>query len=910
MCTIENLLDVSENKYRPKVRYWIPEGLVEEDSLRQDIAQLANRGFGGIEVVSENFQKRKVSSKHVWNSDDWLTAINVILDEAKNRNLTVDISNGMQWPISSSTIMSCDDPSTLYELTYSFIEIVDYANKAMKLPNKRVVRKEGIDNLIAVFAYKVINDKILDIHSYIDLYEYVKDEEIIFDFDSLKGKWCIFAYWEQPCAQKVNDKYYVIDHLSEAGVKANQDYWEKHFFQRISNCDLEYMESIFCDSLEYEVAMEWTRDFIIKFQEYKGYDLRPYLPVIGENRTYPKNDIAGFLFQNLELCKAVKNDYLDVISQFYCQRHLQSLTKMADKFGKKIRYQVAYNKPFCIESAAGCVHIPENESLSRPSIDNLRTMAGAVHLYRKEKYSFECMAEFMNTYGQSVEDIFWWIKRAYMAGVNAQVFHGATYSGKLLDYDDKNTYDKETQWPGYEAFGKMVSNYWNRTLSVKAMRNLLDTITRINKITCKQHKVDVAFLRNDFINDGKGGDGSHIVKDQGLLNSLGYTYEFLSYDMLDLPVIDIKNGRVDDEGVGYKVLLINTEQSISIKVLMKLIRLSSDKLHIYFIGKEKMHPMYMSDMNDLDTFHKLYTQLMTLQYVHQVDDYHSLVHQFKLDQIYADAMYDEPCDFLNIHCYDENHDYYLFYHYNKIGYDSATRQFSKDTMYPNLIKKQETKKINVILKAQGIPCLLDPTSGMMYSISYKKNNGRYEIEMELDQDELSIIVFCPEEELLQQNLLKHSSSSNFINTMELKTWNLSLYQIKENKEFIGNFYKSEYICIKNMYNLDQLLWWHEYDASLNEFAGYGEYSTNITIPMLPEEVYLSIDELNDMCEIAINTYEVPAVTRKGMKIEIRKYLKEGDNQIKIKVFSNLFNMLNKKQTYNYGIKGKIQLIYN
>lgn len=35
-------------KYRPKIRYWLPSGAVEEEDLRKEIRALYDRGFGGI----------------------------------------------------------------------------------------------------------------------------------------------------------------------------------------------------------------------------------------------------------------------------------------------------------------------------------------------------------------------------------------------------------------------------------------------------------------------------------------------------------------------------------------------------------------------------------------------------------------------------------------------------------------------------------------------------------------------------------------------------------------------------------------------------------------------------------------------------------------------------------------------
>ena len=47
--------------------------------------------------------------------------------------------------------------------------------------------------------------------------------------------------------------------------------------------------------------------------------------------------------------------------------------------------------------------------------------------------------------------------------MNAQVLHGASYSGRCTGADPDNVLAKSALWPGYAGFGKYVSNNWNRT---------------------------------------------------------------------------------------------------------------------------------------------------------------------------------------------------------------------------------------------------------------------------------------------------------------------------------------------------------------------------------------------------------------------------------------------------------------
>ena len=98
-----------------------------------------------------------------------------------------------------------------------------------------------------------------------------------------------------------------------------------------------HLRSFFCDSLEYAVAMEWTRGFAEAFEARHGYSVLPYLPVVGEYGTYPKNDVAGYAFADESLTRAVRHDYLDTCSWLYVHEHLGTLSDGARRLGKSVR---------------------------------------------------------------------------------------------------------------------------------------------------------------------------------------------------------------------------------------------------------------------------------------------------------------------------------------------------------------------------------------------------------------------------------------------------------------------------------------------------------------------------------------------------------------------------------------------
>lgn len=131
-------------KYRPKIRYWLPGGAVEEEDLRKEIRALYDRGFGGIEMVSLDRLASEVSvSEDGWGRKRWNHMMQVAAEETQKLGMSLDIANGSGWPISSPEIKSIEDPAVLCELTYGVCEAKAGAHYDGALPAPRMARKEG-----------------------------------------------------------------------------------------------------------------------------------------------------------------------------------------------------------------------------------------------------------------------------------------------------------------------------------------------------------------------------------------------------------------------------------------------------------------------------------------------------------------------------------------------------------------------------------------------------------------------------------------------------------------------------------------------------------------------------------------------------------------------------------------------
>lgn len=887
---------------RPQVRYWVPEGYVTEEGLRADVATLARRGFGAIELVAINLFSTKVPDDCRWGTPRYYEAARVLLHEAAAHGLAVDIANGPGWPISAPQIADADDPATLYELTYGKALTNFSHNEPLELPERRVTHDEGTPKLVAVSAYRYIDghSELLNHKTYVDLMPYVHDG--IIDWRPAEEDcswWHIFAFWGQPACHKVLDRHFVIDHLSRTGAEASIAWWEHELLPALGD-EARHLRSFFCDSLEYRVAMEWTRDFAEVFEERHGYSILPYLPAVGEPATYPQNDVPGYEFTEPGLTESLQHDYLETLSWMYRERHLHTLCDAAARLGKTVRYQVAYNKPLCEEDAAAAVDLPENESLGRQSLDNLRVMAGAVHLTRKPRYSLEAAAEFGYAFGQTQRDLLWWLKRAAIVGCNAQVLHGASYCGAGM---------RGVPWIGWSAWHRDCSNNWNRTLSERSFAQMSEAIARLNTLRRKRALVDVAFVREAYLNHGHGADGDHVVHDDGLLCAHGYSYEFLSPGLLAHRNARVENGRLDPDGAAYKALVLAEQPYLETATLLRLAELARAGLPIFVVRIWFWpSPNLLASAAKRDEWRAAYAALLSCAQATEVNDYESLLAAFEEAGITPDARYEADHVF-PAHVQRAGEDVYLLYNGNCVK-TGRNGKAAPDTFMPDALRSGvlEPIELQASLAGEGQPFLLDFVSGQEYALAGAQRDGRVDVRLPLEADQLVAVGLREDTSDLPP------WSWDGLGERALGGWSLTLHELQESPD-VRDHLASGYRMLKDFGCFDELPWWDHLSGVATDFAGYGEYRTTVDLGATPAQAYLQLPEWNDALELEVNGQTLPVVAGFSDRVDVRHTLRAGANELVIRVYSNLSNRLDvlsekiyRMPKQHYGLHGSIRLL--
>lgn len=171
----------------------------------------------------------------------------------------------------------------------------------------------------------------------------------------------------------------------------------------------------------YEMGWQnWTDDFLTLFQERRGYDLTPFLPLI-----------AGRFIGDADAANAVSNDFRAVITDLMTQNYFERFTELCNENGLLSYIEPYGNGPLNNLEVGGRCDIPMGEFwMSKTTI--VRSAIHAAHVYGKPVISAESFTSWadlnwkghpylMKEYGDN----------AWAEGINEFMFHRFAHQANI-----------------------------------------------------------------------------------------------------------------------------------------------------------------------------------------------------------------------------------------------------------------------------------------------------------------------------------------------------------------------------------------------------------------------------------------------------------------------------------------------
>lgn len=578
---------------QPKFRWWWPHGYVDKAEIAREIDQIADAGFGGVEIadVHHSVKTPLDPAGTGWGTPTWVAAVEVALRQARKRGVIVDMTLGPSWPASTPTITP-DSDAAVKEVAHGLVTLAAGAAYDDVVPEPVVAPHGGVTQkrLLRVEAAQVMAGRVTTRRpvgilrsTLTDLTGTVRDGRIAFAAPASGTEWVLISYWERGSGQQpeggphTEPESYVIDHFSAAGTQAMIDFCERTLLTRdVRRLLKESGGTIFEDSIEMETdATLWTPRMAQEFAAFKGYELMPVLAAVVE-----QDEKYVFDFDDATHGR-IRADYNDTLSQLYIDHHLLKLQKWARGFGMGLRMQ-----PYGLETdaiaKAALLDVPEGESLGFKNLDDFRSLAGGRDAGGRLVLSNEAGGLAGGAYSTAWDVTLKRLMPQYAAGMNQAVFHGFAYR------DVPNV-----RWPGFAAFSPYngTAGYgeawgprqptWGHVPDISTYLGRVQHVLRLGR-----HQVDAAFLRQKGY-AGSGFGAAWFTSDGG---PIGWTHNFLSPRTLHLPLMRVRGGRLAPDGANYKVLVFEgdafagREPALQVDTAERLLSFAKAGLPIVVVG--------------------------------------------------------------------------------------------------------------------------------------------------------------------------------------------------------------------------------------------------------------------------------------------------------------------------------------
>jgi hypothetical protein len=308
-------------------------------------------------------------------SNEYLEIYRYAIQVATNLGMTVDVIGGSGWPYGGPSV-SVDDASHALRSEKHRLE---------GRPNTQVANLKAGERLLAVFATAANGPTLRDVTAYAS-----PDGKLSLPGETGGEALSIIA---TPVRMQVKrpawgGEGYVLDHLS---AQAFHRYAQSVLEKLTSNVPRGHLRAIFADSLE-AYGSDWTADFAAAFHQRRGYDLRPFYPLLFD----PGNTRAA----------DIRFDYWETVADLFVDGFARPLHEWAEGHGLKSEIQ-AYGVPAVPQRSYAEVDFPGGEQYDWKNFTEGRWASSAAHFYRKNRVfaEYATWAGIPNRFTDTLDDL-------------------------------------------------------------------------------------------------------------------------------------------------------------------------------------------------------------------------------------------------------------------------------------------------------------------------------------------------------------------------------------------------------------------------------------------------------------------------------------------------------------------------
>lgn len=506
---------------KPWAYWWWPGSAVTEKGITDNLENFKKAGFGGLHIVPIYGAKGAEALFQNYLSPDWQAKFFYTLKEAKRLGLGIDMTMGTGWPLGGPTITEKEAAKK-----YQFID--------------------------GVFATGLTGQKVKRA--------------------APGGEGLVLDHFDMKAFAKYSNNFVPLLKKAHSPLRA-----------------------IYNDSYE-AYGSNYTPELFPAFQRLNGYDLRKHFDVLSKKKAESEEENQIFADYHRTMFTLLQRNFVLPFDHWVNSMGFTSRNQAHGSPGNLLDIYAAADIPEAEFFGSKPFDIPgyrvdpdyDSTTFGIPDIRALKLASSAANLTGKKLVAAETATWLGNHFKVSIAQVKPVVDQVFVGGVNHVFFHGVTYSPPeiawpgWLFYASTNFNPQSHFWEAIPALNKYIENVQtmlqaNRTDSDALLYFPMEDVWHANNGSTKLHTLELhANSREWLINTSFG-------KWAGLLQSKGFSVDYISEDLLTDMVIQPGKMFKTRSGGNYKVLLIPAAHYMSVETLELLAKWVKQGYPVYFL---------------------------------------------------------------------------------------------------------------------------------------------------------------------------------------------------------------------------------------------------------------------------------------------------------------------------------------
>lgn len=839
-------------EHKPWARWWWMGSAVDEQNTDFLLEEYARVGIGGLEIApiygAKGYEDRYLD----FLSKPWIAALNHTVSQAHRLDMGIDLTLGTGWPFGGPQVKMEHAASKMIIQEY----IIEKGQKTLEIKQKK--RNENDPDGILVHLIGIFRNG-----ERREIYELLEDFKLSnIPADLLQ----VQALYISKTGQKVKraapgGEGFILDHFSRTAVNNYIESFDKAF-------DLNYpdIRAFYNDSFEVYGA-DFSADFLDEFEERRGYDLKFTLPeLISDN-----GDDASI---------RVKSDYRETLSELLIENFTENWSEWAKSKGKKTKNQ-AHGSPGNLLDIYGAVDIPECETfgssffpiagLRRDSADirnvdpdpiMLKFASSAAHLTGKNLVSCETFTWLGEHFKSSFSQMKPELDQTFLAGVNHVFYHGITYSPQDVPfpgwvfYASLNLTQHNSLWDHLPAFNEYITRTQSVLQAGQADNELLVYWPIYDVWANPKGTMELITVHhvNEWLHP------TEFYKQSKKLMESGYSVDFISDKMIGSAEVEKGHIKPHPNANSTKALLIPKVDFMPVATFESILELAHNGAKIIFQAK----PNDIPGNHEIEKNREIFSNLWKKTGLDKKAQVNWGKGKLILSESFAPALAAEEI---------------LPERISRSGLKFIKRKIGKDKYYfiVNHNSKKVSQAVDFLTNAKSA-VIMNPMDGKI-GVGKSKTKGNYlSVHLHMEPGE-SLIVRTVDQASEEIPLWTYFDSPSTI-TEVIADWKITFGS--DGGPNIPKDQKHKKLST----------WTNQGDAEADDYSGKATYTSTFDFDLDQSKAYtLNFSQIHESAKVWLNGQYAGQVWSLPYVLDITKFLKHGQNEIKIEVVNLMANRI-------------------